>query len=256
MPSRMSVAAAVEHAPEVAAAPPATVQKPIEEKMDALKLEIEKSIKYVMQAQIRAGNVIDANGTKIRSAADVKEIEFIESHGRQGVNIVLADGTRIPDLSLQSVKVVRGTGSSVELYSVADPALGKAGWNYFMAHSDKSKGVHNPTFVTSALDVALYAIRAANNVAVAGGTPPGVVPASVGGGLGNGAGAVSCTTPYVYWAEIAGRTLEVVNPANRAMALDAALRRHGFVPPSAAPEPIADRTQLVAWLISTYAARD
>ncbi|HEX6086601.1 MAG TPA: multiheme c-type cytochrome [Thermoanaerobaculia bacterium] len=183
-----------------------SVQKPIEEKMDALKLEIEKSIKYVMQAQIRAGNVIDANGTKIRSAADVKEIEFIESHGRQGVNIVLADGTRIPDLSLQSVKVVRGTGSSVELYSVADPALGKAGWNYFMAHSDKSKGVHNPTFVTSALDVALYAIRAANNVAVAGGTPPGVVPASIGGGLGNGAGAVSCTTPYVYWAEIAGRT--------------------------------------------------
>lgn len=57
-------------------------------------------------------------------------------------------------------------------------------------------------------------------------------------------------------AEIAGRALEVVNPANRAMALDAALRRHGFVPASAAPEPIIDRTQLTAWLIATYARRD
>ena len=57
-------------------------------------------------------------------------------------------------------------------------------------------------------------------------------------------------------AEIAGRTLEVVNPANRAMALDAALRRHGFVPASAAPEPIIDSTQLTAWLIATYARRD
>ena len=57
-------------------------------------------------------------------------------------------------------------------------------------------------------------------------------------------------------AEIAGRTLEVVNPANRTMALDAALRRHGFVPVGAAPEPISDRAQLVAWLIATYARRD
>jgi hypothetical protein len=57
-------------------------------------------------------------------------------------------------------------------------------------------------------------------------------------------------------AEIAGRTLEVVNPANRAMALDAALRRHGFVPTDAAPEPIGDRAQLAAWLIATYARRD
>ena len=41
-------------------------------------------------------------------------------------------------------------------------------------------------------------------------------------------------------AEIAGRTLEVVNPANRAMALTAALRRHGFDPKGPAPEPIAE----------------
>jgi len=54
-------------------------------------------------------------------------------------------------------------------------------------------------------------------------------------------------------AEIAGRTLEVVNPANRAMALSAALRRHGLEPAAAPPPPLADRAALVAWLLSTYA---
>ena len=53
-------------------------------------------------------------------------------------------------------------------------------------------------------------------------------------------------------AEIASRTLEVVNPANRVMALNAALRRHGFVPSGQPPE-LSDRTALVAWLLATYA---
>jgi hypothetical protein len=183
-----------------------SVQEPIEHKMEALKGEIEKSIKNLMQGQIRLGNTLDIGGKAVTSAADIAQIEFIESHGRQGVTVHLTNGSEIADVSLAAVKVVRPAGAAVELYSVADPALGKAGWNYFMAHSDKSKGVHNPTFITSALDVALYALRSVNNVTAAGGTPPGVVPSSVGGGVGDGTGAVSCTTPYVYWAEIAGRT--------------------------------------------------
>lgn len=182
-----------------------SVQEPIEQKMETLKHEIEKSIMNVMQGQLRLGNTIDVGGTAIKSATDIKSIEFIESHGRQGVTVHLTNGNEIADVSLASVKVVPPAGAAVEIYAIADPALGKAGWNYFMAHSDKSKGVHNPTFITSALDVALYALRSVNNVAAAGGTPPGVVPASVGGGVGNGAGAVSCSTPYVYWAEVAGR---------------------------------------------------
>ncbi|RYE84715.1 MAG: hypothetical protein EOP19_10935 [Hyphomicrobiales bacterium] len=56
-------------------------------------------------------------------------------------------------------------------------------------------------------------------------------------------------------AEIADRTLEVLNPANRAIALGSALRRHGFDPAlAAAPQPIAERAQLIAWLLATYAA--
>ena len=58
-------------------------------------------------------------------------------------------------------------------------------------------------------------------------------------------------------AEIAGRTLEVTNPANRAIALSATLRRHGFDPNSAEPPALlADRSQLVVWLLATYAPRD
>lgn len=183
-----------------------SVQGPVETKMVALKQELETAIKDVMQAQIRGGNTIDVGGTRIRNAADISAVEFIESHGRQGVTVKLATGALISDVSLQSVTVIRPAGSPVELYSVANPALGKAGWNYFMVHSDKSKGIHNPGFVNAALDVALYAVRSVNATSAGGGTPPGTVLPSVGGGLGNGAGAVSCTSPYVYWTEIAGHT--------------------------------------------------
>lgn len=57
-------------------------------------------------------------------------------------------------------------------------------------------------------------------------------------------------------AEIAGRTLEVTNPANRAMALSATLRRHGFaMQGSPQPEQLAERSALVAWLLATYASQ-
>ena len=56
-------------------------------------------------------------------------------------------------------------------------------------------------------------------------------------------------------AEIATRTLEVVSPANRGLALAAALRRHGFDPAGAPMKaPVLERAELMAWLLSTYAA--
>ena len=181
-----------------------SVQHPVESKLDALKVQIESAIKNVMLTQIRAGNTIDIGGTKVNSVSEIVAVEFIESHGRQGVNVDLRSLTDVHDLSLASVKVLRPGGSSVDLYSVADPSLAKAGWNYFMVHSDKSKGAHNPAFVNAALDVSLFAVTAVNTAMT---TPTTAAPggsASLGGGLGNGAGAVSCTTPYVYWSEIAG----------------------------------------------------
>lgn len=179
-----------------------SVQGPVEAKLESLQSEMQTAIKTVMQTQIRLGNAIDLGGVKtVKSAADIAGVEFIESHGRQGVTVALADGTKVPDLALNAVKVVRPAGSAVELYVVADPAIAKAGWNYFMVHSDKSKGVHNPAFVNSALDISLFAVKTINANAT---TPTAGSNPSLGGGVGNGAGAVSCSTPYVYWAEIVG----------------------------------------------------
>jgi len=58
-------------------------------------------------------------------------------------------------------------------------------------------------------------------------------------------------------AEIAIRTLEVINPTNRPIALSSALRKHGFDPTVAAqPTHPIGRSELVAWLLSTYAPND
>jgi hypothetical protein len=180
-----------------------SVQGPIEAKMEALKEEIEAAILLSMKNQIRAGNAIDLGGKKtIRGVNEISAVEFIESHGRQGITATLSDKSTVADLSLQTVKVVRPGGSAVELYAVTDPAVAKAGWNYFMAHSDGSHGVHNPGFIGSALDVSLFAVK---NVITTATTPPAnFIAPSAGGGIGNFQGAVNCTTPYVYWAEIAG----------------------------------------------------
>lgn len=179
-----------------------SVQGPVTAKMDALKTEIQNAIKNAMIAQIRLGNAIDLNGQKtLKSASTVSSIEFISSHGRQGVNVTLNDGTKVSDLSLATVKVVRPAGAAVEIYSVIDPNVAKAGWNYMMVSADKSKGVHNPAFVNSALDVSLFAVKSINAVVL---NPPAGGGTAIGGGAGNGAGAVSCTSPYVYWAEAVG----------------------------------------------------
>jgi hypothetical protein len=181
-----------------------SIQGPVTTKMANLKSGIEAALKGTMQAQIRAGNDIDLGGQKtVKDANDITGVEFIESHGAQGVTVTLAGGTKVADLSLATVKVVRPAGSPVELLAVADPAIAKAGWNYWMVSSDKSKGVHNPLFVNSALDIALFATTA-YNATIAAPAAVGGGNASLGGGLGNGAGAVSCTTKYVYWAELVG----------------------------------------------------
>ena len=58
-------------------------------------------------------------------------------------------------------------------------------------------------------------------------------------------------------AEIADRTLAVINPQNRIVALGAALQRHGFPGAAAPPDgTFTDRSALIAWLQATYATKD
>lgn len=58
-------------------------------------------------------------------------------------------------------------------------------------------------------------------------------------------------------AEIADRTLTVVNPSNRALTLNAALQRHGFgILATPKPEQLSDRAAIVGWLLATYASAE
>ncbi len=173
------------------------VQEEVAGKMAALKTQIEQAIMASMQAQIKLGNTVTVgSNTTIKNAADITAVELTEASGRQAIIVTLASGAKTSATSLNNVKVVRPGGApAIDIYQVTDPAVSKAGWNYFSVESDASEGVHNPAFINSALDVSLFAVKAVN---AAGPTDP-----AVGGGPGTGVGAVSCTTPYVYWAEIA-----------------------------------------------------
>ena len=56
-------------------------------------------------------------------------------------------------------------------------------------------------------------------------------------------------------AEIAERTLKVVNPANRLPVVNDALRKHGFAPASAPDGGLpADKAGIVAWLLAGFGA--
>ena len=179
-------------------------QEEIEHSLESLKHEIETALENGMTTALRAGNFVDLGTTRVKSASEIAEVEYIESRGRQGVTVTLSTGAVVADLQLNSVKVVPPAGASVELLATMDPSVAKAGWNYWMVHSDKSKGVHNPVFVEKALSVSLYATKTVNT-AYASGVGGG---AYLGGGAGNGAGAVSCTTPYVYWK--VGQTVSLI----------------------------------------------
>jgi hypothetical protein len=55
-------------------------------------------------------------------------------------------------------------------------------------------------------------------------------------------------------AEIADRTLAVINPQNRPLALNAALQRHGIrVVETPAGDQLLERAAIIAWLLATYA---
>jgi hypothetical protein len=173
------------------------VQGPVETKLETLTLALDQALFDTLKAQIALGNTIDVGGLKtLTSAGDFTKVEFAESHGSQGMTVTLSDATTVGPVAMTAVKVVPPTGSPVALYTVADPAIPKSGWNLLMIESDASKGVHNPGLVNRVLDVSIYALQHL------GGTPGAPTDPGYGGGPGNNLGAVSCTSPYVYWAEI------------------------------------------------------
>jgi hypothetical protein len=174
-----------------------SVQGVVMTQLEDLKGAIEQAISNVMAAQIAKGFTIDLGGqATISDASQIAGISFGDSHGSQAITVTLAGGTQVGPVTMTSVKVVPPYGTAQAIYSVADQAIPKAAWNYMMIENDSSYGVHNPTFVKEALNVSIYAVQHI----------PSATPASnpaANGGPGNGVGAVSCNSPYVYWAEIA-----------------------------------------------------
>lgn len=174
------------------------VQEPVTAKMEQLKALIEEKLLEAMAGQLALGKKIDIGGlATITSISQIKHLELTESRGRQAIQVTLANDQVLGPVTLNSVRAVPASGSAVDILRLADPALAKAGWNYFTIEADGSHGVHNPSWVMRALDLSIQALKS---------LPPGAgsLPAgAVGGGPGNGAGAVTCTTPFVYWVEVA-----------------------------------------------------
>ncbi|MHC4133723.1 MAG: carboxypeptidase-like regulatory domain-containing protein [Planctomycetota bacterium] len=84
------------------------------------------------------------------------KIELTEYHGRQAMNITV-NGTVVTNVQMAGDTKVVGQGNTPD---VDDPTLldgdngeilGKAGWNYWLVHSDGSHGIHNPSFTNAVL---------------------------------------------------------------------------------------------------------
>jgi len=122
---------------------------------DVKKL-IEDKYQQVIQTQIDAGYKVDLNGEMmVTSAQNIARVEFGESHGRQALTVVFANGTARGPYPISDIDVIRPTPlGTVGLHVIAGDDLGKAGWNWNLINNDGSKGVHNPRFALTVLDAA------------------------------------------------------------------------------------------------------
>ncbi len=132
---------------------PDDVQGAIDHLADIVEDLVEDAYVRLFEDLIAAGNTIDLNGdATIVDAADVAEVHFGESRGRQALTVTFTDTSvsgphRIPDIDVLD-------GSMTVLGSLAGFAhddLLKSGWNLALVHNDGSHGVHNPFFANGAL---------------------------------------------------------------------------------------------------------
>ena len=129
------------------------VQGPTEEALEELQGMIEAEILALMDDVIAAGNSVDLGGdATITNTAAIADIMFTEYHGRQAIEVTLADATVVGPMSMADVEVVPSDGEPYDIYDDRRPDLPKSGWNYILFHNDGSLGVHNPSFVMNAIE--------------------------------------------------------------------------------------------------------
>ncbi|MFH1169675.1 MAG: hypothetical protein V1691_03160 [Chloroflexota bacterium] len=138
-----------------------TLQTATATKLEELKADIENAIMTEIKAQIAKGNnltlVALGDGgadVTISDASTITSLDFIESHGRQAMEIVV--GGKTYDVRLASDTKV---GSGTLLSSPAGQTIAKVGWNYFLLEGDASEGVHNPSFTNEVLNASIAALK-------------------------------------------------------------------------------------------------
>jgi len=85
--------------------------------------------------------------------ATITGAEPTEFHGQMGVKFVLSGGRELYTLFAD----IKDAGGSV-IFPTSDVVV-RAMWNYFMVHSDGSKGVHNPRFYRLVITTTLDALK-------------------------------------------------------------------------------------------------
>lgn len=118
------------------------------------------------------------SGNSQVAASNLTAIEPTEPHGQIGFILHFmtpVDFTYSPSggqpphtLSLTEAQVQLGditTDGTAKLIATDNPLV-RAGWNYFLVEGDGSKGVHNPSFIFSAVDSARAALEEALEVEV------------------------------------------------------------------------------------------
>ena len=136
--------------------------------LEELKAAIEQALMAEIVAQTSAGNTLTLvamgegeTDVVISDGSTISAIEFLESHGRQAMNITVGD-TTYEHVRLNSDTMLidsAGEEAGQLLDSETGQAIAKAGWNYFLVEGDGSEGVHNPSFVMDLIEAAIGALQ-------------------------------------------------------------------------------------------------
>jgi hypothetical protein len=139
-----------------------SLERAFEVGVEELQGLIEEALSNLISDLTAAGNTIDLDGERtITAVAEIADIEFGESHGRQAITVTFTDGAVVGPLRMSDINVVDGEGVVLgELYDFADERLIKSGWNWNLVNNDGSKGFHNVPFVDTILVVSTDEILA------------------------------------------------------------------------------------------------
>lgn len=140
---------------------------------DALKKALEGALTSELKLQTAAGNSVKVSGSNAASGgtdlsvtitpatiATVTKIELTEHHGRSSMDITIGAQTVFHVQLAGNTEVTNASAAVIgnlidnTLAANHGQLISKASWNYWLTHSDGSKGVHNPKFTFGMMEQA------------------------------------------------------------------------------------------------------